>query len=170
MEVEKRRWGKNQQKHIDIEDYYFYNGDDYKYEKPLATEEVIEKLEKDFDKYNDIIFTACKGEYGNISDTYDFAIYICVDKEIRLERVKNRSYKKFGDRILKNGDLYERENRFFNKVYEKNESEVIKWFRRLKCNKMQIDGLKSTDENVEIILSELTDKYILYNNELKIER
>ncbi len=142
-------------KHIDIEDYYFVDNNDYKYENSITKDEVVKKIERDFNKYNNIVFTACKGDYGNLSGMYDFAILIRLDKETRLKRVKERSYKQFGDRILENGDLYEREKNFFNKIYKKDELEIIEWFRNLKCNKIELDGLKSTDKNIKIILSEL---------------
>lgn len=144
-----------QYKHIDIEDYYFSDNNDYKYGKSFTKEQVVKNLEIDFNKYDNIIFTACKGEFGELSNRYDFAIFIRADKETRLKRVKDRSYKQFGDRILKNGDLYERENEFFNKVYEKDELEIIEWFQKLNCNKIEIDGLKPIEENVKIILSKL---------------
>ena len=142
-------------KHVDIEDYYFVDNNDYKYENSITKDKVVKKLEMDFSKYNNIVFTACKGEYGKLGDMYDFAVFIRLDKETRLKRVKERSYKQFGDRILKNGDLYEKENSFFNKIYKKDELEIIEWFKKLKCNKIELDGLKSTDENIKIILSEL---------------
>ena len=141
--------------HKDIEEYYFNNNVDYKYAKAYSKYEVIKNIEKDFDKYNNIIFTACKGDYGNLNTRYDFAIYIQLDKETRLNRVKERSYKQFGDRVLKNGDLYEKESRFWNMVYNKDESKVKDWFNCLKCPKIQIDGKKSIEENTEMIL----DKY-----------
>lgn len=142
-------------KHIDIEDYYFVDNNDYKYENSITKDEVVKKIEKDFVKYNDIVFTACKGDYGNLSSMYDFAVYIRLDKETRLKRVKERSYKQFGDRILKNGDLYEKENIFFDKIYKRDELELIKWLESLNCNKIELDGLKTVDENIKIILSKL---------------
>lgn len=35
-------------------------------------------------------------------------------KEIRIQRVKSRSFQKFGKRILLGGDLYEKEKQFFD--------------------------------------------------------
>ena len=72
-----------------------------------------------------------------------------------MKRVKQRSYKQFGDRILENGDLFEREKQFFDKVYKKDESDIIEWFNNLKCSKLEIDGLRSVEENVNIILDKL---------------
>ena len=41
-------------------------------------------------------------------------VLLNVPKDIRLQRVKDRSYRKFGNRILPNGDLYEQEKVFLN--------------------------------------------------------
>ncbi|MBO5178722.1 MAG: AAA family ATPase [Clostridia bacterium] len=139
--------------HKDIETYYFKNENDYKYVSARTREEVTRELEKDFDKYENIVFTACKGDYGNLNDLYDFAIFIQLDKETRLNRVKERSYKQFGNRILKNGDLYEKENDFFNMVYNKEESVITEWFKNLKCSKIEIDGKNTIEENLRIILN-----------------
>ena len=141
--------------HKDIEEYYFNSGDSYKYSTSLDRESVTKNIESDIEKYDNIIFTSCKGDYGNISDKYDLVIYIKLDKDTRLARVKQRSYDLFGDRILSGGDLFESENKFFEKVYKKDELEIISWVKSLKCDKLEIDGLKSTEENVNFILNYL---------------
>ena len=143
--------------HKDIEEYYFNNNTDYKYNSAATKEEVTQKIEKDINEYDNIIFTSCTGDYGNLSDVYDFVIFVRLDKETRLKRVKQRSYKQFGDRILKNGDLFEKEKQFFDKVYKKDETDIIEWFNNLKCNKLEIDGLRTTEENVNIILDKLKE-------------
>lgn len=143
--------------HKDIEEYYFNNHADYKYNSSASKEDVTRKIEKDINECDNIIFTSCKGDYGNLSDIYDFVIFIRLDKEIRLKRVKQRSYKQFGDRILINGDLFERENQFFDKVYKKDESEIIEWFNNLRCSKLEINGLRTVEENVNIVLKKLKD-------------
>lgn len=141
--------------HKDIEDYYFNdenNDNEYKYSKPRSREDVSKDLEKDFNKYENILFTACKGDYGELSDLYDLAIFIKVDKDTRLMRIKERSYKQFGNRVLENGDLYEKEKKYWDMVYNKDESEITDWFNSLKCEKIELDGKKNIEENIAIIL------------------
>lgn len=142
--------------HKDIEEYYF-NNTDYKYSSSATKEAVTKEIEKDINEFENIIFTSCTGDYGNVSNVYDLVIFIRLDKETRLKRVKQRSYKQFGDRILENGDLFERENQFFDKVYKKEESDIIEWFNNLKCSKLEIDGLKTVEENVNIVLDKLKE-------------
>ena len=145
--------------HKDIEEYYFNNDTDYKYNSSATKEEVTQKIENDINEYYNIIFTSCTGDYGNLNDVYDLVIFIRLDKETRLKRVKQRSYKQFGDRIFENGDLFERENQFFDKVYKRDPSDIIKWFNNLKCNKLEVDGLRTVEENVNIILDKLKEMY-----------
>lgn len=144
--------------HKDIEDYYFVKEDNYKYDKPKDRATVSKMVEEDMKKYDNIIFTSCNGDYNGASSLYDVVVYIDVDKDTRLSRVKQRSYDLFGDRILEGGDLFVKENIFFDKVYKKDESEIINWFNNLNCKKFIIDGLKSTDENVKIILDYLGEQ------------
>lgn len=143
--------------HKDIEDYFFNNTQDYKYAYSLSKDKVIKLLENDFKKYSNIIFTACKGDYGSISENYDFAIYIKLDKNKRLERVKNRSFELFKERILEGGDLYYREQRFWNYVYSRDEKEILKWFESLTCRKIVIDGNNSLSENTELVMQIIND-------------
>ena len=82
----------------DIEDYYFNSNLNYKYIEPRSRDNVTKDLEKDFNNYENIIFTSCKGDYGNLSNLYDLAIFIRLDRDTRLNRVKERSYKQFGNR------------------------------------------------------------------------
>ena len=143
--------------HKDIEDYYFNDNLDYKYAKPCSRDDVSRELEKDFYNYENIIFTSCKGDYGDLSNWYDLAIFIRLDSKTRLKRVKERSYKQFGDRVFENGDLYEKEMKFWNMIYNKDESVITDWFETLQCQKLEIDGNKNIEENIAIILDIFKD-------------
>ena len=63
--------------HKDIEEYYFDDDSNYKYNKAKSKDKqtVIKLIEEDFEKYNNIIFTACKGDYGIINEKYDLPIF-----------------------------------------------------------------------------------------------
>ena len=64
--------------------------------------------------YSFFVFASVKGDYGDaLYPFFRYAVSIHVPRELRLQRVKNRSYQKFGSRMLPGGDLYEREQDFF---------------------------------------------------------
>lgn len=81
-------------------------------------------------------------------------------KDIRLQRVKKRSFQKFGKRMLSGGDLFEQEEKFFRFVESRNESTVEEWVKTLKCPVMRIDGTKPIDENTDFIIALMRDKYL----------
>ena len=103
---------------IDSEDLYFPNkNSDYNYSSERTHEEAKMLLLSEIEKRQNFVLASVKGNYGE--DFYSFikyAVLLDVPKDIRLQRVKNRSYQKFGNRMLPNGDLYEQENAFFDFV------------------------------------------------------
>ena len=137
--------------HKDVEEYFFSNDSQYKYGQARSKDEVARDVEKDFAENENFIFSSCKGDYGNIGSLCDLGVYIKLDKDTRLSRVKERSFKQFGDRVLEGGDLYEKEAEFWNMVYNKDEAFVENWFEGLNCKKIIIDGTKEVEEKIETI-------------------
>jgi dephospho-CoA kinase len=101
---------------IDNEDLYFPKTDPlYMFSSPRSKEEVIQLLEERISENMQFIFASVRGNYGyRLIASLDRIILIEVPKQIRSQRVRDRSYQKFGDRILPGGDLYDRENKWFS--------------------------------------------------------
>lgn len=57
-------------------------------------------------KHENFVLASVKGEFGSeVSKLFTCAILIEVPKTLRMERVRNRSNQKFGDRMLP-GETY----------------------------------------------------------------
>ena len=138
---------------IDSEDLYFSKqSDGYNFSSQRTDREAKEILFNKIEKHNDFVFASVKGNYRE--DFYSFINYVVllnVPKDIRLQRVKDRSYRKFGNRILPNGDLYEQEKVFFESVKSRNENFVEEWVQSLDCTTIRLDGTKPVEENVNLI-------------------
>ena len=74
-------------------------------------------------------------------------------REIRLNRVRNRSFSKFENRILDGGDLAQKENDWFALVDSRPEDYVTKWLETINRTLIHIDGTRSIEENVNLIVS-----------------
>lgn len=136
---------------IDNEDLYFTRSTpDAPYDNPRTREEVGRLLREEAQRQPDFVFAAVRGNYAEVS--YDYAVVIEVPREIRLRRVRERSYRKFGDRVLPGGDLYEQEEAFFQMVAERPDDLVEKWLPTLQCPVIRVDGTKPIEENVEQIV------------------
>lgn len=142
---------------IDNEDLYFPKTDpNYLYAVERSGEEVERLLFEEIETYNDFVFTSVRGNYGDPEHPFfQYAVLVEVPRELRLQRVRDRSFKKFGDRMLPGGDLYEREEGFFDFVKSRAEDTVEEWVKGISCPVIRVDGTKKIEENVEYIIKQL---------------
>ncbi len=142
---------------IDNEDLYFpKTNPTYIYAAPRTREEVEKLLFNKIEKHENFVFASVKGDYGEtIYPFFQYAVLINVPEDIRIERVKNRSFQKFGNRMLFGGDLYEQEERFFDLVKSRAEDTVEKWIQSLNCPIIRIDGTKPVEENINLIIKRI---------------
>lgn len=138
---------------IDNEDLYFPKTDPhYDYAYPRTREEVEKLLFSEIKAHENFVFASVKGDYGEkIYPLLQYAVLIDVRKDIRMQRVRNRSFRKFGDRMLPGGDLYGQEETFFELVKSRTEDMVEEWVHTLSCPVIRIDGTRPIDENVALI-------------------
>lgn len=142
---------------MDNEDYYFPGEKTgYKYACALTKEELIPILQNDMEQAEDWIFASVKGDYGErIESLFTYAVLLQVPKEVRMQRIRNRSHDKFGEKMLPGGELYEREQRFFDMVQNRPEDYAESWVLKLKCPVIRVDGRRPVQENVELLMEEM---------------
>ena len=142
---------------IDIEELFFTGADpDHPYTNPRPRREAEGLLSGRIKAHENFILASVTGNYGqDITSFFKYAVFVDVARKIRLQRVKSRSFEKFGDRILPGGDLYEQEEQSFRAVEAVAEDAVEKWARSLSCPVIRIDGTKPTAENVDLIIRQL---------------
>lgn len=140
---------------IDNEDLYFPKTDlNYIYAFSRTREEVGKLLLEEIKTHENFIYTSVTGDYGEeVRSLFRYIVYIYLPREIRIQRVKDRSFQRFGDRILPGGDLYESEERFLNFVKGRSENMVEEWVKSMKCPVIRVDGMKSVEENTAYCLS-----------------
>lgn len=143
---------------MDVEDLYFPKTDpNYIYASPRTREEVVKLLLYKIKANDNFVFTSVKGDFGDsIYPFFQHIVVIDVPKDIRLQRVKNRSYQKFGNRMLPNGDLYEQEKRFFDFVETRSENTVEEWVNTINCPIIRVDGTKPIEENISCIIEQIS--------------
>ena len=142
---------------IDNEDLYFPKSDpNYLYAFPRSRDEVEKRLMDEFIAHQRIVFAAVKGDYGKeVIPFYNYAVLIAAPREVRLQRVKDRSFQKFGNRMLPGGDLYEKEEKFFHFVESKAENTVEKWLQTINCPVIRVDGTKPVEDNIKMIIHQM---------------
>ena len=145
---------------VDNEDLFFPKTDpSYVFSSPRSEEEVIRLLKERISANSRFIFTAVKGNYGDkLIALLDHIVLIEVPKQVRSQRVQERSYQKFGDRILPGGDLYDKESKWFLLTDSRPETYVTDWLDTVDCPVIRIDGTLPVEENVDYLVSVLAEE------------
>ncbi len=144
-------------KWMDTEDYFFPNsGNGYAYEQPRKKEEVAALLLADLKRYENFIFTSVVADFGDEAlSRFTQAVLVSVPKALRMRRVRERSFQKFGGRMLPGGDLYEQEEGFFRMVEARPQEQAETWLESLSLPAIRVDGTKPPEENAGYILRAL---------------
>lgn len=138
---------------IDNEDLYFPKNDPaYLYAGQRTQEEVERLLLEEVSLDDRFVFAAVRGNYGTaVLPYYKAAVLVETPRETRLQRVQERSYKKFGERALPGGDLYEAEKGFYDLISARPEDYATRWLDTLDIPELRVDGTRPVEENIEII-------------------
>ncbi len=142
---------------IDSEDLWFPKTDPaYLFSAPRSREEAVRLLEERIADSGRFVLAAVKGDYGGrLIASLNRIVLVEVPKEIRSVRVRERSYARFGARILPGGDLYERETAWFSLTDGRPEDDVTKWLGTVRCPVIRVDGTLPAEENIGYLVSVL---------------
>lgn len=142
---------------IDNENLYFPKTDsDYIYTSFRTHHEAKKLFFSEIKEHENFVFASVKGFYEEaVSPCFQFVVLINVPQDIRIQRVKNRSFQKFGNRMLPGGDLHKQEELFFDFVKARSENTIEKWIQPLSCPIIRVDGTKPIEENVNFIIGQI---------------
>ena len=142
-------------KRMDIEDYYF-RPSEIPYTNARSRDECIELMLADIKKYGSFVISAADGDFGEeIMSMYTLAVYITAPLEVRMKRIEQREYDKFGDRVREGGDMYEQQLSFREWAATRDLSRIDHWAETLACPVIYIDGTKDIAENVDCIVEQM---------------
>ncbi|MBQ4141019.1 MAG: AAA family ATPase [Clostridia bacterium] len=139
-------------KHMDVEDYYFTRTDN-PYASARTRDEVEVLLLEDIKQNPCFVFSAVNGNMNSeINSCYDLVVYLEVPQEIRMKRIRQRAFDKFGDRVLPGGDMYEQEERFFEFAEKRSPEKIEEWLQTLTCRVVKLDGSKPIEDNIKVLI------------------
>ncbi|HOG01845.1 MAG TPA: AAA family ATPase [Clostridia bacterium] len=139
--------------HFDAEDYWFYKtGIPYTAVRPR--EERNEMLISDMKKHGSFVVS---GDISGWSDEFltkfDLAVFLTVPTEIRMKRIENREYARWGDRVCEGGDMYASQKKFKEFAAARDIGLLEQSACAYSCPVLRIDGTKTLKEIVDMILT-----------------
>jgi adenylate kinase family enzyme len=86
---------------------------------------------------------------------FDLAIFIYTPSEIRMKRLKQREYERYGERICKGGDMYEEHIKFINyaMAYDTGDTNIRsrklheEWLKKLICPVIRLNGTDTHEQH-----------------------
>ncbi|MBD3922946.1 AAA family ATPase [Paenibacillus sp. PR3] len=142
-----------------------FDGDDYfwkeKFSSPRVPQERVQSLQKDMDSHEQWILSGAICGWGDeLKSIFDLVVFLHVPAEIRLQRLRDREFQRYGDSILPGGDKHEQSVAFLDwaALYDTAGLEVRskalheQWMLDLTCPILRIEGDQSVEERVEIVM------------------
>lgn len=146
---------------FDTDDYYWKT----KYTEAKVISERICALTEDFTKNDHWILSGSLCGWGNpLIPNFELVIFLYVPSKIRLERLQQREFHRYGDEILPGGSQYEASRAFIEwaSLYDEAGPEVRskflheKWLSELSCPVLRIEGTQTVEERVKLVLDYLS--------------
>lgn len=132
-------------------DYYYWLPTDPPFTQSRPREERAKLLKQDVEKYPRCIISGSLGMWGDeFIPRFDLVLWIDTPTEVRVERLRKREFKRFGNRIFEGGDMYGNHREFIEwaKTYDTNSPPERcralheEWVQKLSCPVLRLDGTK----------------------------
>ncbi len=129
-------------------------------------EDRVKLMKKDMHNENKIVISGSLCGWGDeLIPSFDLVIRLNTPTDIRIDRLKQREFKRFGDRIAPDGDMYDNHIEFLNwaKKYDFDDMNMRskafhnEWQKNILCKHITLDGTKEID----LLLKEINFAYPL---------
>ncbi len=148
---------------LDSDDYFWAR----KFDEARPPEERVRKLADDLDRQERWLLSGAICGWGDgFRPRFDFVVFLHVPAQERLDRLRAREAKRYGEDVLPGGSMYEQSQEFLEwaALYDHAGEEVRslklheQWMSELTCPILRIEGLHSVEERVEMVLKALRAK------------
>ena len=145
-------------------DFYYWENTDVPFTVKREIPERLRLMKKDIEEAEGVVLSGALGGWGDeLIPLFTLAIRMNTPTEVRIQRLREREYREFGDRIREGGDMYRVHEDFIDwaKQYDDGDLSVRSklkhdlWQKKLLCPLIFIDGTLPVEEEVEMAVREL---------------
>jgi SAM-dependent methyltransferase/shikimate kinase len=139
--------------HFDVEDYWFYKTD-IPYTVIRPQEERNMMLLSDMKKHGSFVVSGdISGWSEEFLTMFDLAVFLTAPTEIRMKRIENREYARWGDRVCRGGDMYESQKKFREFAAKRDVGLLERRALEYSCPVVYYDSTRTPGEIVNEILT-----------------
>jgi len=139
---------------LDTDDYFWFPTDP-PFSQVRPREERAPLMDAEMQQHPKCVISGSLCDWGDIFiPRFDLVVFIDTPTEIRIARLRQREYERYGERIRENGDMYAEHIAFiaWAKTYDTNSPPERcralheEWLKRLPCPLLRVDGTRPVDE------------------------
>ena len=148
---------------MDTDDYYWLPAEPmYTLKRPIPKRLAL--MARDLDECSDAVLSGSLAGWGDpLIPRFTLAVRLVTPTPVRMERLKQREYARYGRRILPGGDLFEQSQAFLAWAAQYDDglpplrSRALHdlWQQKLSCPLLTLDGTLSLDKLAEAVLQKL---------------
>jgi len=144
---------------LDTDDYYWLQTNP-PFVKSREKAERVRLIREDIEKYENVVLTGSLSGWGDeLIPFFTLVVRIVIDRELRLERIRNRERERFGERIAPGGDMHEHHLEFLEwagkydtaGVEMRSKARHDEWQKLLQCPIVVVDGAEDLEKNCALI-------------------
>lgn len=151
--------------------YKFMDTDDYfwlptnpQYTAKRSKEERLSLMKKDILGNDNVVISGSLVDWGDeLIPLFTLAIRLVTDTDIRIERLRAREKRKFGDRIMPGGDMYANHTEFIEwagkydigSVNMRSKAKHDEWQKLLQCKQIVLNGADDLEENFRKVQTQI---------------
>ena len=145
-------------------DDYFWETTDPPYQIKRNVSDRITLMRNDISQHDKVVISGSLVDWGDeLIPLFTLAIRVETDTKIRIDRLRKRERKHFGNRIDKGGDMYENHQEFIDwaasydtgDLSMRSKSKHDEWQKQLQWQKILLDGSLPIEKNFTIIQQSL---------------
>ena len=144
---------------LDTDDF-FWKRTNPMYSEKRSPEEAVTMIFEKIRTLDQVVLCGSLVDWGDeLIKEFTLAVRLDTETKVRLHRIKEREYKKFGERILPEGDMHEQHLRFLDwagkydtgSAHMRSREKHDQWQKLLPCPQLNLSGEDPLEKNVEKI-------------------
>lgn len=150
---------------LDTDDY-FWLPTNPPFIKKRSAEDRISLMDQDIKQADKIVISGSLCGWGDVLvPRFDLVIRLVVSADVRMTRLQQREYQRFGERICFGGDMYDEHQKFLQWASEydngdrsmRSKAMHDEWQAKITCQKIVLDGTLP----MNILIDEISNHFTL---------
>lgn len=146
--------------YVDIDEYIWRKDTEIPFSAMYSKAEKISRVQEAIANCDHFVMAGSMNSFHEYFDPYfELVVHLHADSQIRVKRVHERALKRFKDRVIEGGDMYEEHQKMLMNIAGYDDGiggctlqQHELWMKSLECKVIRLDGADPLEKNLSIII------------------